>query len=415
MKFVFALPGYYLGGVTTFCRNLSLGLRQRSHKTVLLVLPIAGQDHPVPEGQFDQAVVIPRGVSTIRTYVAKVAQVIDGLNADILTLNYSPYASASLPYVRRDIIRIPILHSLDPTEIQVGFANRAWSDRIVAVSESVAQSVKEVRPGRRLALCPIGVPLPHIPPQQRQAVRGQPIRLVSAGRIVVPYKRMDRVPPIAKMLEYENVDYHWTVLGDGTYTHKLRRVLSHNGLAHRFDFRGCVSHSTVANVFRNSDVFIMMSDSEGLPQALLEAMAQGVVPVVSRIRGSTTCVVEQRRSGYLCDPSDTAEFVHAVAELANDPLLRSEMAARAADAIARRFSLDAFTDRFLGIIEEVRSGGILRPEPLSPEQMRRGETFRCTGFWRSLRGQTLGQMKRWLLARIHKPLTPEEAELRPSI
>jgi glycosyltransferase involved in cell wall biosynthesis len=84
----------------------------------------------------------------------------------------------------------------------------------------------------------------------------------------------------------------------------------------------------------------MPSRVEGCPNALLEAMAAGAVPVPSRIRGGTDFVVEDGVSGLLRPIGAADQFAAGVAELAKDreKLARMSMAAR--DRVEARFSLE---------------------------------------------------------------------------
>jgi glycosyltransferase involved in cell wall biosynthesis len=227
VRVVFTIPGWYLGGFVTFCRNLSAGLRHRGHDVILL----AQTDSPssfrgAVDGLFDSSITIPRGFSRIGPYVRKVAQEVDRLKPDVLVLNDSPYVMAALPYIQRPILRTPVIHSVEPSEIELGLSTSEWWDHAIAVSEFVAQAVRAKGPAARVSVCGLGVPVPATTRQQLRELPPRPVRLISIGRIVVGLKRMDRLPSIAAHLAERAVDYRWTVLGDGDYLPELRRELN---------------------------------------------------------------------------------------------------------------------------------------------------------------------------------------------
>ncbi len=406
MNFVFAVSGWYLGGFVTFCRNLSMGLRSRGHRVTLLILPDANVDCRVPEGIFDQRLVVLRGFSRVSSYAEKVARAIDLLKPEVLVLNDCPYAMAALPFIGRESFRVPVIHNVEPAEIELALTNQQWWDRVIAVSPCVAEAVVARGVSKRLSTCAYGVPLPREGQRARQPKKA--IRLISVSRIVQRQKRMDRLPGVARLLAERRVDFHWSVLGSGDYLPQLRQSLDQCGLLKHFTFKGSVSPSGVAEALAEADVFVMHSDYEGLPQALLEAMAYGVVPVVSRLEGSTTCAVVQGVSGFLCRPSESEEFADAIVKLAHDSALRCTLGAAAAATVAREFSLDAFTERFMSIVGELRCQGVQRPSSLvfSPALLRHNP-FGCLGFWRSLRHQTLGHVKRQALRRLAGLTTAE--------
>jgi glycosyltransferase involved in cell wall biosynthesis len=401
MRFVLAVSGWYLGGIVTFCANLSAGLRQKQHEVTLL----CGSDGPLPQPDalkdlFDGCTFVPRGISSISTHVRKYVREIEQLKPDVLVINDSSYVMAALPFLNRAIIRTPILHSALPWEGELGLSNEQWWDRVIGVSPSTLMATRARGLRDRASVCPVGVPLPAANGKAAWRLGTRAIRIISVGRIVVRDKRMDRLPTIAKALAERNVDFCWTVLGDGGYLPTLRRDLERLGVLRRFSLRGSAAPATVAEALRESDVLVMPSDSEGTPHALLEAMAHAVVPVVSRIDGSTTCIIEHNKSGYLCEPSDPAAFAAAIADLAAKPARLRELGRHAANAIAMEFSLEAFTNRFLAVIDEIRARAIERPDPLPITELSSGATaFRCLGFWRCVRTETLGRLKRWLQGR----------------
>jgi glycosyltransferase involved in cell wall biosynthesis len=92
-----------------------------------------------------------------------------------------------------------------------------------------------------------------------------------------------------------------------------------------------------------ADVFVLPSHNEGLPMALLEAMAFGLVPVVSPV-GSMAEVVLDRTNGLLVQPGDVAGIGTALAELARDRELRTRLG-KAARAAAEPFAAEAYLDR----------------------------------------------------------------------
>ncbi|HVV74283.1 MAG TPA: glycosyltransferase family 4 protein [Verrucomicrobiae bacterium] len=416
MRFVFTVGGWYLGGFVTFCRNLSTGLRNSGHQVALLILPEANPGRPPATEVFDQCVIVPRGISRLISHLDKVVKAMDQLAPEILVINDSPFAMAALPFMHRDVLRIPVIHNTTPEEMKLGLMSPQWWDRALAVSPHVGRAAAAQGFGDRLSICPLGVPIPARTDRRLSAPsRIGRIRLISVSRVVIEQKRMDRVPAIAASLRKQNLDFHWTVLGSGDYLPKLERELERLNLRDHVSLRGSVPNQEVAEALQTADVFIMPSDYEGLPQALLEAMANGVVPVVSRIEGATTCAVTHGISGFLCEPSETEDFARAVMMLAAGPARRREMSEEAAAAVRKEFSLEAFTARFLEIAAQLRGRQFQRASALPLSSLHcHPNQFRCLGFWRNARHQLLGRLKHRWLARNLKSSCPEGA-LEPTL
>ena len=107
-----------------------------------------------------------------------------------------------------------------------------------------------------------------------------------------------------------------------------------------------------------ADVFVLSSDREGLPVALLEAMAVGC-PVVATAVGGVPGVVEDGESGLLVPPGDAPALAAAIERLLDDPQLRSLLAENARDKVAREFSeramVEGYEAAYLSAVEARRT------------------------------------------------------------
>jgi glycosyltransferase involved in cell wall biosynthesis len=100
----------------------------------------------------------------------------------------------------------------------------------------------------------------------------------------------------------------------------------------------------IAPVFRAADVFVLPSESEGLSNSLLEAMASGLAVLASRV-GGTREAVEEERTGVLFEPGDAAELRMQLSRLMRDGRL-VERLGRAAREAAAGYSIEAAADRY---------------------------------------------------------------------
>ena len=84
------------------------------------------------------------------------------------------------------------------------------------------------------------------------------------------------------------------------------------GVGDRLIFTGATSR--IDDYYRIADVFVLPSSREGLPVALLEAMAAGLPAVASRLPGATDAVIDDGRTGVLVTPGDVDGFAAAIEE-----------------------------------------------------------------------------------------------------
>jgi glycosyltransferase involved in cell wall biosynthesis len=105
----------------------------------------------------------------------------------------------------------------------------------------------------------------------------------------------------------------------------------------------------VRPVLQELDVFLMISEPAGCPNAILEAMATGL-PVLATAAGGAADLLEHGTSGWLVPPRHAPSMAEAIRELAADPARRRELGRAARDRIFHSFSLDRMTDHYERLI-----------------------------------------------------------------
>jgi len=135
------------------------------------------------------------------------------------------------------------------------------------------------------------------------------------------------------------VPFRATMAGSGPLRASLEALADRLGIRDRLAFAGWVDESRLRALLREHDVYVSLSRSDSTSQALLEAMAAELVPVVTDIAGNREWV-RHRREGLLVPHDDPDALACALAEVARDAETAQGMAGRArAQVIARaRFS-----------------------------------------------------------------------------
>lgn len=135
-------------------------------------------------------------------------------------------------------------------------------------------------------------------------------------------------------------------VGDGPERAALEARRDALGLGERVTFLG--ARSDVSEVLMAADAFVMSSKSEGLPMALLEAMAAGVPCIATAVGGIPDLFGDSR--GLSVPAQDAAALAEAMAEIARSHELRQRLVANAAANIARNYALDAIANRYLDLL-----------------------------------------------------------------
>ena len=101
-----------------------------------------------------------------------------------------------------------------------------------------------------------------------------------------------------------------------------------------------------------ADVFALTSHNEGLPGAIIEAMASGL-PIVTTRSGGSGQLVRAAQAGFDVEPGDAEATADALRELASDPALRERFGTSAAAYVRDHYGLDGMYDAFMRIAHEV--------------------------------------------------------------
>ncbi len=116
----------------------------------------------------------------------------------------------------------------------------------------------------------------------------------------------------------------------------------------------------VHDYFRAADIYVLPSAREGLPIALLEAMASGLPSIASRLPGSTDVIVADGINGLLVPPGEAAGFASALDALLRDPELARRLGAAARRTVEERYSMARVADAWLAAYHHVL--GTVPPE-----------------------------------------------------
>ena len=147
------------------------------------------------------------------------------------------------------------------------------------------------------------------------------------------------------------VDWNVVVVGDGPYRDRLDRRLAALRIVDAVRFAG--QQEDVVPWFQALDLFALPSyGEEGVPQAIMQAMACGV-PVVSTTVGAITEAVEDGVTGRVVAPRDAAALAAGLAQLRDDPALGARLAAAARARALATFGLDRMLDGMEAVFRAV--------------------------------------------------------------
>lgn len=145
--------------------------------------------------------------------------------------------------------------------------------------------------------------------------------ILLVGSIEQRYKGFDLVLVAISQIKEIFPSIKVSIIGDGIYKKELIELAISLGIEDRIYFLGKISRSAVLDIMDNADLFIMPSRTEGLPRALIEAMARGLPAIGSNVGG----IPELLSSEFLFEKENISELAELLARVIPDYSLRLEM------------------------------------------------------------------------------------------
>jgi colanic acid/amylovoran biosynthesis glycosyltransferase len=208
----------------------------------------------------------------------------------------------------------------------------------------------------RIRIHPLGVK-PQLFPVSRPAVQGNPVRILSIGRLV-PKKGFEYGLQAVAQLIREDPTIEYLIIGDGPLRRDLANMVDNLGLDRVVSLAGWKSRPEVVSALAGTDILLAPSvtsesgDQEGTPVAIMEALACGV-PVVSTFHAGVPEIVADSTSGLLVPERNVPCLADALQVLVRDPGLRARFGARGREAMNEEHDIGKLNARLLTIYRDV--------------------------------------------------------------
>lgn len=339
-----------LGGATTFLVNLCRAFAARG-----LVLPVVSlteaNDHAEDFARLGQPVHCLPGSKLIYE-----DRLLHGYRA---VARYRPRAVLAclggesfevLRLLPKGVARLGIVQSHEPGPYAGMRRYAPWLDAAVGVSRVVEQELAGMPELKhtRVRYIPYGIHF-GTPPAPRPTRGHAPLRLVYLGRLIEEQKRVSRLVELARLIEGRKLPVEFTLIGGGPQEESLRREMS------RFEwvrFTGPLPNTEVSSLLRSSDLYVLLSDYEGLPLSLLEAMGHGVVPLVSDLPSGLREAVGDD-CGFRVPVGDVERAAKIIEHLVAHPEELAGRAERASRFVRLNYSADRMAGDYLEFIDSL--------------------------------------------------------------
>lgn len=331
-----------IGGGERHVDLLSREMVARGHKVTILTRAV-GAEIPMPDG-----------ILTIRaqgrtkwswSWNMLCWSIRNGRSVDVIHAHQSnsPLVVAA---IAGRVLKIPVVCTVMSTWPELrwvgdsfrGFARRWLFKRVglwLANNSDSRRVLSSYAPGKVASVCN-GVDIEQFRPATSDRV-GPPV-VVFVGRLTIP-KRVDWL-----LRAWQSVDDlgRLAIVGDGPMKETWRELALALGLKN-VEFLG--HRPDVPSILNEADAFALPSEREGMPYALLEAMACGLAVIASPV-GAIPEILSSG-NGLLADSQE--EWRERLGLVLSDRVLRSRMGTAARDTVIRRFTIQKVVDEILDL------------------------------------------------------------------
>jgi len=306
-------------------------------------------------GGFEQGIFVLAGVSGLMTLVRE-------WRPDII-LAFFGVPCGAVAWLTQWKTRIPYVVSLRGGDVP-GFRpydfamyhrlispilSRVWSKAgaVVANSQGLAEMAERFDNRVPIDIIPNGVDTnQYSPPRNRD---WDPPRMLFVGRLVYQ-KGLDVL--IRALGELKTYSWKLTLVGEGPHQPALESLASEMAITDRIEFKGWMGGEDLAQAYRDANIFVFPSRHEGMPNAVLEAMACGLPVIATEIAGNQELVMP-KKTGTLVPPENVPALKGALDSLLPDPSARQEMGAAGRKVVEEGYSWEKTAAQYLAIMQEI--------------------------------------------------------------
>ncbi len=363
-RITYVITDLHTGGVPLHLLRLATGVRDRGYDPSVISLAPGGavaeqlrsRDIPVYSCDAGGARDLP-AIWRLAQHLRRLQP--DVVHAFLFHANVASRFAIRLAGVspRRLVCEIQTVEVERRWHLWVGGLTHAMGYCVVGNSPSVVEHLERrahMSP-ERLRCIPGGVDVDRI--DDAVATKRSDIAIPEGRSIVLWVGRLDPVKGLKTLIDafatvVSECDASLVLVGDGDDEQTVRRSVERNRLGDRVHLLG--RRDDVAGLLKLADVFVLPSLTEGMPNALLEAMAAGRAVVTTDVPGCRDLVTHEQ-TGLVVEPGNAAQLSAAIVRLLRDRGLADRLGRCAEKHVRSDYSLNRCIDRYVALYREVTS------------------------------------------------------------
>lgn len=243
---------------------------------------------------------------------------------------------------------------LDPPHPCLLARNARAAVCLVGESDLITRTLLAVGGNKPAITVRSGIPGSRIRLVGRPAPTGARVQLLTTARLV-PKKGFPAIIDAAECLVQREIAFHWNIIGDGPMWGLLQEEVARRRLSAHISLLGARSNTEALQYLDFADIFVLPcvvqddGESDGLPVALIEAVALGC-PVITTAVAAIPELVADRQTGLIVCQHSGAEVAEAVNTLTTDPRLYTEISRKQTELAREHYVLETEVERLHSLL-----------------------------------------------------------------
>lgn len=352
-RIIFTLPGWGLSGVNTFIELLIKYLNRTGYEAMLLftVSKESIQDYSlIPDVPHHFLNVDPYN------YAERWKQLEEFLLASspcVFVPNYDYVASAISPKLPNEIGILGVLHSDDMEHYEHAYRLGAYWNKIVCVSQEIEKKLNAFNASFSDKISLIHYGIEDTPSLNLE--RNEIFTIIYSGRISTFQKRILEYHSIIKLLKSKaQIPFKFKFFGDGPQMNEFMQIMQSFVDEGIVEIHGRVDRKKVFEELSKAHMFSLVSEFEGLPLSLLEAMHFGCVPILFSIESGVEEIIKDSNNGFIIPRDQDEKYVDAILTLMKNREQLLNFSNRAKKAVSSgRFYEEDMGEKYLKLINQI--------------------------------------------------------------
>jgi glycosyltransferase involved in cell wall biosynthesis len=352
------------GGTFTFYRNLRPALQD--HGISLQCVTVGKKEAALVESTYVDSgcVLLAAESEDVREQAQSFAVWCHRESIDIVIAVNSVAILSALPYLPRYIRVLSRCANGFEEGYRVTLSGGKRLMKIIALTPRLKTDLVEkyaVQPSQ-ICLIPNGIdPAPFETSFTRNRYNtghNSPIKLGFMGRLEHSQKGVLYLPKIVRELKRQGVPFCLKIAGKGVHRLLLEKELKPFIESGEVKLIGSITKDEVPSFLKTIDVFLFTSRFEGCPNALLEAMMAGCVPVSFLIEGITNFLIDHGHTGFIAPAGNCEVFANYIFQLANNRELLKRISDSGALEARKRFDAKVTAKQYADLFHNIMQAPI---------------------------------------------------------